>query len=210
MGAIGDVAVVKGQSQAAKVRAATHATDDDVRLYASHLQLLKSLLPDDRLMQQDVVQHATQSIVGRLAGESHLDRLADGHPQATGIVLLVGEHGTARGGLIAGAGGDGGTKHMHQGATAGLLLVADAHHEHLALDIEKVARHRQSAAPLACTGLCSQGLDALCLVVKGLGHGCIWLVAAGRAGAFILEKDLGRCFQGSFQPNRTHQWRGPP
>ena len=75
----------------AEVRAAAGAADHDVRLLAGHRHLLDRLLPDHRLVQQDVVQDAAQRVLRVLVGGGHLDRLADRDPQAAGRVRVIGQ-----------------------------------------------------------------------------------------------------------------------
>ena len=53
----------------AKLEPAARAADHDVRVVARHLQLLDRFLPDDGLVQHDVVQHRTEGIFhGRVFG----------------------------------------------------------------------------------------------------------------------------------------------
>ena len=55
---------MKGQRDAAEIRAATTRADDNVgSLFARQRELLLGLEPDDRLMQQDVIQHRAQRVV---------------------------------------------------------------------------------------------------------------------------------------------------
>ena len=65
-------------------------------------------------------------------------------------------------------------------------------------------------APLAGPGLGGQPVDALDLVVVGLGDGRVRLVAARRAVALVLEVDPGRGLQCRLQVRRPHQRRRPP
>ena len=52
----------EGEGDAGEIGAAARAADHDVRIVARHLQLLNRLLPDDGLVQHNVVQHRTQGI----------------------------------------------------------------------------------------------------------------------------------------------------
>ena len=72
------------------------------------------------------------------------------------------------------------------------LLIAHLDHVDLAFHAEEVAGQGERAAPLAGAGLGGDALDALLLVVVGLGDGRVGLVAAGRADALVLVVDLGR------------------
>ena len=75
---------------------------------------------------------------------------------------------------------------------------------------EKVAGQGQGAAPLARAGLGGQPFDARLLVVVGLGHRGVGLVAPGGADGFVLIIDAGRSFQGLLQVVGPVQGAGPP
>ena len=72
------------EGQPREVGAAAGATDDDVRLLAGHRHLLDRLLPDDRLMQQHVVEDRTQRVLRVVPAAGVLDRLTDGDPERSG------------------------------------------------------------------------------------------------------------------------------
>jgi hypothetical protein len=63
------------ERQAAEVRAAADAADDDVGLLAGQLHLGDRLLADDRLVQQDVVEHRPERVVGVRILRGDLDGL---------------------------------------------------------------------------------------------------------------------------------------
>ena len=63
------------EGDASKIGAAARAADHDVRIVARHLQLLDRFLPDDGLVQHDVVQHRTEGIFYGRAFGGDLDGL---------------------------------------------------------------------------------------------------------------------------------------
>jgi hypothetical protein len=99
---------------------------------------------------------------------------------------------------------------VHHHAAVRLLVVADAHHVDRAFHAEELAGQRQRAAPLSGPGLGGQPLDAGALVVVRLRHRGVGLVAAGRAGAFVLVIDVRRRVERLFQAARAIERRGPP
>ena len=67
------------QRQASQVRTAAAGADDHVgQALAGLLQLLLGLQADDRLVQQHVVEHRAEGVVGVGVGGGVLHRLADG------------------------------------------------------------------------------------------------------------------------------------
>ena len=74
-----DLLLGEGDDEAAEVAAAADAADEDVGLLAQERELLEGLLADDRLVQEDVVEHRAEGVVAvpLLAGRHFLDRLAD-------------------------------------------------------------------------------------------------------------------------------------
>ena len=67
--------------EACEVRTAAHAADHDVGLLAGHLHLLLCFLPNDRLVQQHVVEDRSERVVRVLVRGGDLDRLADRDPK---------------------------------------------------------------------------------------------------------------------------------
>ena len=121
--------------------------------------------------------------------DGRLDRLADGDPQAARESGSAARICRPACGLRRRAGRDLAAPDVHHRTAVGLLLVADLDHVDLALDVEHLAGERQGTAPLAGAGLGRQPVDALLLVVVGLGDGRVRLVAARRAVALVLEVD---------------------
>ena len=103
-----------------------------------------------------------------------------------------------------------GAEALHEGAPVGLLLEAHLHHVDHDLEPEEGPGERQGRPPLTRAGLCGDALDALLLVVEGLGDRGVGLVAAGRAHALVFVIDLGRRLQGLLEPTRPIEGRGAP
>ena len=193
--ALAEVAAEERERQAREVRAAAGAADDDVRRLAGHPHLLDRLLADDRLVQEDVVEHRAEGVLRVVAGRGVLDGLADRHPERARAVGRLAEDRPAVVRRQRRAGHDLRAVRLHQDPPVRLLVVAGADHVDLDLEAEVGAGERQGAPPLAGTGLGREALDALLLVVEGLGERGVRLVAAGRADALVLVVDVGRAYR---------------
>src|SRR5215472_13675826 len=112
------------EGDAGKIAAAAGAADNYVGIIAGHLQLSQGLLPDDRLVQQHMVEHTAERIfrIGVLRGD--LDGLADRDPQAARRIWATDEDLSPRLGLTAGARYALGAPTFHQRFAIGLLLEA--------------------------------------------------------------------------------------
>ena len=74
----------------AEVRAAAAAADHDVGpLLAGQGQLLLGLEADHRLVQQHVVEHRPERVVGVLTARRVAHRVADRVPERAGVVGVV-------------------------------------------------------------------------------------------------------------------------
>src|SRR3954463_13105351 len=78
---------------------------------------------------------------------------------------------------------------LHHRAAVGLLVVAGADHEDLALEPEQRAGERERRAPLARAGLGRELLDASLGVLVRLRDRGVRLVRAGRRDALVLVED---------------------
>ena len=92
----------------------------------------------------------------------------------------------------------------------GFWSIAHLDHVDFDLEAEQAAGKRQRRAPLAGAGLGGETLDAFLLVVVGLRHRGVRLVAAGGADALILEVDVRRGIERLLQAVRADQRRRPP
>ena len=206
----GQLVAHEGQGDAAEVAAAAGAADHDIRVGSGHVQLIQGLQPDHRLVQQHVVEHAAQRVLGVLAGGGVLHGLADRDAQAAQRVGVLGSDAPANGGILAGTGHHAGAPGLHHRAAIRLLLVADPHHVDLALQPEHLAGEGHRAAPLPGAGLGGDPVAARRLVVIGLGHGRVGLMAPGGTDALVLVEDACGGIQGALQPVRAVQRGGPP
>jgi len=159
-----------------------------------------------------MVEHAAEGITGAAGGVADcvLDRLADRPAQTARGIRIILQHLTAGPGVGARAGDTLRAPGLHHQTAERLLIETDPHHIDLALQSEQGAGERQSAAPLARAGLGGDPGHAGQLVVVGLRHGGIGLVAAGGAEALVFVVDARRRAQNLFQPESPHQGRWPP
>ena len=195
---------------AGKVGAAAAAADNHIGKGADLGQLFFRLQADDGLMKNDMVQHGAEGILGIFPGGSIFQGLADGDAEGAGGVRHVLQHLAAEGGVRAGAGDDFRAIGVHHDLAVRLLVKGDAYHVDLAFQAEFMGGKGKGAAPLPGPGLGGEAFDAFPLVVIGLGHGAVGLVAAGRRDAFVLEIDFRLGAQGRFQGCCPHQRRRAP
>jgi hypothetical protein len=203
----------KGKGQAGKVAAAAGAADNDVRVVAGHFELFFGLQADDGLVKHHVVEHAAQGIAGFPAGVAHrcFDGFGNGDAQAARRVGIFFQGFLSGFGFRAGGCDALAAPGFHHGFAVGLLVEADADHEHLAGQPVLGAGKGEGAAPLAGAGFGGDVLDAENLVVIGLGDGRVGLVAARRAQAFIFKVNFRRCAQRlSQKPWPGSMGRRPP
>ncbi len=99
---------------------------------------------------------------------------------------------------------------LHHVAAVGLLVVAHPHHVDLHVDAEELPGEGEGAAPLPGARLRGEALHALLLVVEGLGHRGVRLVAARGAHALVLVEDLRRRPERLLEPSGAVERRGPP
>ena len=82
----------KRESQAGEIASASMTRDDDIGVVSRLFHLLQRLLPDDRLMQKDMVEYAAQRVLGVIALDCILDRFRNGKPKTSGRVGIFCEH----------------------------------------------------------------------------------------------------------------------
>ena len=61
--------------------------------------IIAATLADDRLVQQDVIEHRPQRVLGVIALYCEFDRLGNGYTQAAGVVRRFLQHRAAKNGL---------------------------------------------------------------------------------------------------------------
>src|SRR3972149_4129208 len=182
----------EGEARPGQVAPPAGPADHDVGLVVGLLELLSGLEADHALVDQDVVEHAAERVLGVLAHRRVLDGLADGDAEGSRRLRILLEDLLAGPGVGARAGHDLSAPRLHHHAAVGLLVIGDLDHVDLALEAEELAGHSQRRAPLAGARLRGDPRDAFLLVVVGLGDGRVGLVAGGRASALLLVVDGGR------------------
>ena len=158
-------------------------------------------------MQQHVVEHRAQRVVGVLARGRYLDRLRDGDPERSRGMCLLGAPGAgqrARGSVHRRPPG------LHHRSPIRLLVIGGADHEHLALEPEQGAGESKCGAPLACPCLRGETLDAGARILVGLGYGRVWLMRASGREPLVLVVDTRRCAQLALEAPGAEQRRGAP
>ena len=198
----------EGRDEAAQIGAAARAADDEIGLHAVFIERDLALLPDDGLMQQDVVEHGAQDIaaVGRLSrlfdgfGDGAAQRAARAGMFFQDLPARRRRHGRRRDDVRA-VGAD-------DLAAEGLLLVGDLDHIYIEVEPEVGARHRKGGAPLACARLRRDGGEPLLLRVVRLRRRRVELVRARRVVALEFIIDLGGRIEQLFKAVRTHERRG--
>ena len=139
----------EGENQARHIAASTCAANYHVRVIVRQCHLLESLFANNSLVQQYVVEHAAQRILGcSTAGGGNLYRFTDGDAKAALVIRVFCQDAAARVGEIAGAGVDSGAVGFHHIAAIRLLLIADFDHEDFDFYAEVGASQRQSRSPL--------------------------------------------------------------
>jgi hypothetical protein len=68
-----------GEGDAREIRSAAHHV---VGVSSRQFHLFDGFLPDDRLVQHDVIEDRTERVVGVITLSGHFDRLADGDAEA--------------------------------------------------------------------------------------------------------------------------------
>ena len=180
------------ERQPGEIRAAAGAADHHVGPEAGHLHLLERLDADHRLVDEHVVEHAAERIIGVGVLGGDFDRLGNGDAEAAGRVRRLGENGLAGVGFLARAGDAGGAVGFHQRAPVGLLVVAHLDHEDFDFEAEHLPGEGERRAPLPGAGLGRQLGDAGFLVVEGLRHRGVRLVAARRRDALVFVENARR------------------
>ena len=190
---------------AREVRAAAGAADDDVGIVIGHVHLRDGFLADDGLVQQHVIEHRTERVIGVVSAAGDLHRLGDRDAEAAVAVGRRREHLTAEVGFHRRARDAACAERLHERATIRFLVVRHPHHEHLDLDAEERAGERERRSPLPRAGLGRDFPDAGLLVVERLRHGGVRLVAACGTHAFVLVINARGSLERLFQTPRPVQ-----
>ena len=195
------------EHQPGEVGATSDAADDHVRVGVRELELLHRLLPDHGLVQEHVVEHGAERVVGVLALRRHFHGLGDRDPERARRVAGLRAAGL---GAIRRRAVHGRAPGLHHRAPVGLLVVAGTDHVDLALEPEERARERQRRTPLARAGLGDEVRDPGLRVLVGLRHGRVRLVRAGGRDALVLVEELRGRAEGLLEAMRAEQRRRAP
>ena len=152
-------------------------------------------MPDDRLVQQHVVQHAAERVVRIVTPAASSTASLIASPRLPGVVRIGSQRIAAGLGVLLGLATTSAPHAADHRTAVRLLIVAHAHHVHLAFEAEHLTRQAQRASPLSGTRFGREPLDPGLLVIVGLGDRGVGLVAACRAHAFVFEVDLRRGVQ---------------
>ena len=147
-----------------------------------------------------MVENAAQGVEGIIAGGGIFHRLADGDAQAPSALGVFGQDAAPDLSVLAGAGHTLSTPGLHHHSAIGLLIVADLDHIDFAFQAEELAAQGQGAAPLPGASLRGQAFSPFLLSIVCLGHGSVWLMAAGSADPFVFVEDLCRGIKRLLQP----------
>ena len=180
------------EGQAGEITSATMTRDDEVRVFTRNLHLLLCFLSDDRLVQEHVVEHAAERVLRVVAFRGVFDGFGDRDAEAARRVGRFRQNPPPGLRQLRGARHDVGAVGLHHDAPVRLLVVADLHHVHHALEPHETARARQRAAPLTGPRFGRESLHPLLFVDVRLDERGIQLVAADRADMFRLVVNVRR------------------
>ena len=198
----------KRGDEPAQVRSAARAADHNIGLHADLVERRLGLQPDDGLVQQHLVEHAAERIAAPLGRGRLLYGFGDGGAQGSGVVGILCQDGAADRRFAGGRFGDARVVRLHDRFAVGFLLRRALHHEHMQVEPEKTACHRQRGAPLTGARLGGEAGQTLLLGVVGLRDGGVELVGAGRVVALEFVVDLGGRAQRLLEELGMHQRRG--
>mmetsp|Transcript_65118 Transcript_65118/g.115890 ORF Transcript_65118/g.115890 Transcript_65118/m.115890 type:complete len:324 (+) Transcript_65118:601-1572(+) len=200
----------KGEGQPSEVGAATSAADNQVRRLPHLGQLLQGLLPDDGLVQEDVVQDGSQCVGRVLILGCNLDRLRDGNAEGPRAVLGVRPELYTSLCLVGRRAVHLGPECLHHQPPVGLGIIRGPNLPDLTLQAEQGGGIGQGSAPLPRTGLGGDPLLPCFRVVVGLWDRCVRLVGPRGGNPFVLVVDACRGAQQLLQSPGAEERRGPP
>src|SRR5512134_3294 len=205
-----DLVPEEREADAGEVAPSAAASDDHVRVVAGDLHLLLALLPDHRLVEKDMVQHRAEGVARVLPRRRVLDGLADRDAERARGFGIAGEDLLSAPGVPARGGDDLRAVRLHEHPAVRLLVVADLDHVDLRFESEKGGSQRERGAPLPRSGLGGDRFPTGHLVVVGLGHGGVRLVAPRGAHPLVLVVDPRPGADRRLQPRRPVHRRRPP
>ena len=196
------------RDQSAEIAAAAGAADDNVGLHTVLIECGFGLKTDDALVQQHLVENASEHVAVTGVRCCHLDGLADRAAERAGRAGVLGKDAAADLRFHRGGRRHARAVGSHDLAAERFLLVADLHHEHLAVQPQIRARHRKRGAPLPGAGLGRHTLEPLLFRVIRLRDGAVELVTAGGVVALKLVVDLRGRVERLFETVGAHERGG--
>ena len=197
----------EGRDEPAEVGAAAHAADDDIGGDAVLFERRLALEPDDRLMQQNVVEHGTQNIAAAGRGCRALHRLGDGAAQRPARSRELLQDLSARLRRIGGRRDDVRAIGADDLFAVGFLLGGHLHHIHVEVQPVECRRHRKRRAPLPRARLGGDGREPLLFGIVRLRRRGIELVRAGRVVPLKFIVDLRGRVEQPFEVVGAHERR---
>ncbi len=195
-----------------EIAPSARTSDHDIRILSDLFHLFFGFKADNGLMEHHMIENTSQRIACLTAfvGDSGLNSFADGDGKTSRGVRIAFENVTA--GFCQGTGACDTVcaPSRHQGFPIGFLIKTDPDHKHLAFQSELGTRERKRASPLTGPGFRGQLFDAENLVVIGLGHCGIRLVAPRRTQALVLKINSRRRIQCFFKGQCPYQRSRPP
>ena len=131
------------ETEAREITAAAGTADDNIRIVVGQFHLAHSLLSDDGLMKQDMIEYATEGVLGVVTLGCDFYCLADRNTETARTLRVIGEDFSAGLREITRACVAGRTKGFHEGAPIRFLVETDSHHEYLDLETKKRPRQRK-------------------------------------------------------------------
>lgn len=198
----------KGSDEATEVGAASCAPDDDIGLDAEFLEGGLGFETDNGLMEEDVIEDASEDVAEVFVLLSGLDGLGDGASEGAGGIGVSGVDGASDGGGEGWGGDDVCAIGAHDFAPEGFLFVGALDHIDVALEVKECACHGECGAPLSGAGFGGDALEALSGGIVGLSDGAIEFVGAGGIVAFELVVDFAGGADGFFEEVCSHEGGG--
>src|SRR5439155_22103793 len=145
-----------------------------------------------------------------IARRGVLDGFGDREAEAARALWILGERSAARVSVWARARDDLRAPCLHEDPPVGLLVIRDADHVDLALEVEHSRGERKGAPPLTCASLGREALGPFLLVVVRLRDRGVRFVAARRADAFPFVVDARRGAEHLLEAERADERRRSP
>ena len=195
----GKLILHKRRDQSAQIRAASRAAYYNIRIFIQQLHCLFCFQPDNRLVEQHLIENRTQHVTISVAGDSPLYGLGNGASQAAAVLRIFGQDFSPRFRPIRRRGEYIGAEGFHNVLSERFLVIRNFYHIHFQIQTKVGARFGQGSSPLSRSGFRGNPFQPLLFRVISLGHSGVQLVAAGSIVSFKFIIDLRRRIQRFFQ-----------